>query len=101
MLSGPVNASQSLDLAHLYLPLVLAGLLIHSRLIMPHEQPGDLPELLVHAQRQRESERNNDNQFVFDLLDQALSREMGRQESSQKRYLDPLERAQQHKPWTR
>ncbi|MHB8627312.1 MAG: hypothetical protein ACYDBJ_11100 [Aggregatilineales bacterium] len=100
-LSQPANGEQRLDLAHIYLPLTIGGLIVHSRLIMPREQAGDLPELLVNARRQREPERTNDNQFVFDLFDQALGREVGRQESSERRYLDPLQRAQKQQPWTR
>ncbi len=100
-LSPQANGAQTVDMAYIYLPLIIAGLIIHSRLIMPREQATDLPEMLVTARQQRESERSADNQFVFDLFDQALGREAGRQNASDRRYRDPLERAQQQNPWTR
>jgi hypothetical protein len=101
MLSQPANDTQHLDLIHSYLPLAIAGLIIHSRLVMQGEQPGDLPELMAKARRERESERTSSNQFVFDLLDLALNRETGRQKSAERPYVDPLTRAGQQQPWTR
>ncbi len=83
---------ESLDFTHFYLPLGLGGLLAHQKVMMSKEKPLDTLELAVNARIHRNNERNDNNQFVFDLLDSLLDRALAQNDTSLQRYLDPIER---------
>jgi hypothetical protein len=85
---------ERLDFTHLYMPLVLAGVFNSSRLIMPGEQSLDTLELMVNARIQRDSERSEENDFIFHLLDEILDRALALVDKklNLQRYLDPIER---------
>jgi len=82
------------DYVRVYLPLVMGGILSNARLTMPGEHALDALEMLINARIKREPERNEDNQFAFnlhdDLMDRALSQIDG--QLNLQRYLDPIER---------
>jgi hypothetical protein len=70
-LSGKGN---SLDVVQVYLPLVLAGLLVNTRVTLPREQTRETVSLLANARDKRAAQQNGDNKFVFDLLDDLIER---------------------------
>lgn len=74
MVSGAVAEGQPLDLAHVYLPLVLGGLIINARLTLPREQIRETVSVLVRALDLRRAERSPENVFVFDLADRLIER---------------------------
>jgi hypothetical protein len=86
------NGGDSLDVVHVYLPLILGGMTVNQELRMPGEDALDVAELMVNARLAREPERNESNQFVFNLLDKVLDQELARHNTSLQRYLDPVER---------
>ncbi len=63
-----------LDLTHVYLPLVLAGLVANTRVTMPMEQVRDTLGLIESAREKRTSQQDSDNQFVFAMLDDLIQR---------------------------
>jgi hypothetical protein len=63
-----------LDLSHVYIPLVLAGLVANTRVVMPQEQVRDTLGLLVKAREKRAAEKNSSNDFVFSMLDDLIDR---------------------------
>src|SRR5262249_38655825 len=65
---------QEFDLLHVYLPLVLAGLLVNTRVVMPQEQPRDTLNLLATALEKRANEQNQDNKFMFDMANDLIER---------------------------
>ena len=65
---------EPLDFMHVYLPLVMAGLISNSRVTMPNEQVRDTANLIAVAQEKRASEANSDNKYVFDMADDLLKR---------------------------
>jgi hypothetical protein len=89
-----MGEGEPLDLIRVYLPLVLGGLLNNSRLMMAGESALDSLELLVNARIHREAERSEDNQFVFELLDELLDRGLSLVDKTLnlQRYLDPIDR---------
>jgi hypothetical protein len=68
------NKGDPLDLTHVYIPLVLAGLVANARVVMPQEQVRDTVNLLVKAREKRAAEKNSDNEFVFTMLDDLIDR---------------------------
>lgn len=83
-----------LDYAHIYLPLGLAGIYNNGRLLMPGEAALDSLELMVNARIQRDAERDDGNEFIFDLGDQLIDRALHLVDKTLtlQRYLDPIER---------
>ncbi len=86
------GSGDPLDFIHVYLPLALGGLLTNKRMMMHGEQAVDTPRLLSRARQQREAERDENNQFAFDLTDVVIAQVMAQDDTSQERYLDPIDR---------
>lgn len=57
-----------------YLPLVLAGLIANTRIVMPNEKPRETISLLNKAREQRSGEMNESNQAVFSMTDNLIDR---------------------------
>lgn len=68
----------TIDRTHVYLPLVMAGLIANKRVTMPHEQPRETITLLLQAQefRYKEIDPRSDAVMVIlnNLVSQALQR---------------------------
>ncbi len=65
---------QRLDFARTYFPMVLGGLIANTRVTMPREQVRETVFVLSKALDQRQSERNADNAFIFDLTTRLIER---------------------------
>ncbi len=59
---------QPIDVARVYLPLVMAGLIANNRVTMPREQVRDTVFTLSKALERRQSEKHADNGFVFEIV---------------------------------
>ncbi len=62
------------DYTHVYLPLVLGGLIANTRVVMPHEVPRETIWLLHKAREERQAELDESNEPIFKLTDQLLDR---------------------------
>lgn len=69
-----LNQQQPLNFARAYFPLVLAGLISNARVTMPREQIRETVFILSKALEKRRPEKNQDNQFVFDLAEKLIER---------------------------
>jgi hypothetical protein len=94
-----MREGEPLDYVHAYLPVILAGMMNNQKMLVAEENPLDTLELLVNARIEREEERFEGNQFVFDLADQMLDRALALQDTSLQRYFDPIERLQHKRTW--
>lgn len=65
---------EPLDITQVYLPLVLAGLIVNTRVTLPHEQTRETISLLANARDKRAAEQDSSNKFIFDLLDDLIER---------------------------
>lgn len=63
-----------LDIGRAYLPLVLAGLLVNGRVVMPEEYPPETVSLLQRALDKRADERNDRTASVFSMASELMSR---------------------------
>ncbi len=66
--------SEPLDLTHVYLPLVLAGVIVNTRVTMPQEQTRDTTSLIASAREKRANEEDSSNKFVFTMADDLIQR---------------------------
>ncbi len=66
--------TKPLDFARAYLPLILGGLIACGRVVMPGEQLINTIELLSKALANREREKNEDNDFIFDMAHKLIVR---------------------------
>ncbi len=69
-----LHDQQSMDLARVYLPMVMAGLISASRVTMPREQVRDTVFMLSKALEKRRAEKTPENGFVFDITTQLIDR---------------------------
>jgi hypothetical protein len=65
---------EPLDLTHVYLPLVLAGLIVNTRVTLPQEQTRETTSLIASAREKRASEEDTSNKFVFTIADDLIQR---------------------------
>jgi len=63
-----------LDITHIYLPLVLAGLVVNMRITLPQEKSRETVSLIADAREKRTAEEDSSNKFIFDLLDDLIQR---------------------------
>ena len=71
-----LHDQQPVDLARVYLPLVMAGLICASRVTMPREQVRDTVFMLSKALEKRRAEKIPENAFVFDITSQLIDRSL-------------------------
>jgi hypothetical protein len=64
----------TLDFSRAYVPLVLAGLISNTRITMPNEQTRDTTSSFAMTLEKRESEKTAENQHVFALGDDLVTR---------------------------
>jgi hypothetical protein len=64
----------ALGFNRVYLPLVLAGLVSNTRISMPQEKVVDTVQLLVSALEKRAAEKDDQNQFIFDMAEDLIQR---------------------------
>jgi hypothetical protein len=69
-----LSQHRPLDLARAYLPLVMGGLIATARVTMPREQIRETVFMLSKAVEKRRPEKNQDNAFIFDLMDKLVER---------------------------
>lgn len=69
-----LNQHRSIDLARAYLPLVMGGLIATARVTMPREQIRETVFMLSKAVEKRRPEKNQENTFIFDLMDKLIER---------------------------
>jgi hypothetical protein len=62
----------SIDLSRAYLPLVLAGLTLNSRLVMPDEDAAETRALFGRGLGKRAAERDENTDFIFTLANTLL-----------------------------
>lgn len=65
---------EPLDFARVYLPLVAAGVIANPQITMPNENTRDTIHMLSQSQKQRMSERNEENAFIFDIMENLIQR---------------------------
>jgi hypothetical protein len=65
-----------LDFSRVYMPLVLGGVIVYDRVMMPDEKLGELLEDMRDILNERKVEQNPDNEIIFNiaarLIDQAM-----------------------------
>jgi hypothetical protein len=69
-----LREQQPVDLARVYLPLVMAGLIGVGRVTMPREQVRDTVFMLSKALERRRAEKTPENAFIFDITGQLVDR---------------------------
>jgi hypothetical protein len=72
-----VNAlleGKSMDFARAYLPLLLGGLIVNTRVTMPKEQVRETVNMLSKVLEGRVREKNADNDFIFDMANELIDR---------------------------
>jgi hypothetical protein len=69
-----LTREQSIDFSHVYLPLVLGGIVANARASMPQEQLRETINLIATACEKRANLRTDDNKFIFDLADDLIER---------------------------
>jgi hypothetical protein len=74
IVSALSGKGEALDFTHVYMPLVLAGLVSNTRITMPTEQTRDTVSLLATAVERRASVKDSSNKFVFDMADDLIER---------------------------
>ncbi len=67
---------EPIDITHVYLPLVLAGLVVNARVTMPQEQTHETASLIASAREKRKGEEDSGNRFVFDMADDLIQRSL-------------------------
>lgn len=65
---------KTIDFTHVYLPLVLAGIVANNRVTMPQEQLRETINLVATAIEKRANMRTDDTKFIFDLGDDLVER---------------------------
>lgn len=65
---------QTLTFARTYLPLITAGIIANARVTMPREQVRETLFMLSRALEQRGSERDEGNQFIFEMTNHLIER---------------------------
>ncbi|NJL94713.1 MAG: hypothetical protein HC915_13850 [Anaerolineae bacterium] len=68
---GPLNFGQ------VYLPLIVAGIIANTRVVMPRENVRESLFALGKAKDHRRAEQNEDNAFIFKMIEELTDREMG------------------------
>jgi hypothetical protein len=76
LVASLTGRGEPLDLTHVYLPLVLAGLVINTRVTMPQEQTRETTSLIASAREKRTREEDNSNKFVFKMADDLIQRSL-------------------------
>jgi len=74
LVASLTGKGEGLDILRAYLPLVLAGLLVNTRVVLPQEQPRETLNLLATAIEKRGGEQNQDNTFMFDMANDLVTR---------------------------
>ena len=67
-----------LDFTRVYLPLVLGGVLVFDQIIMPDENLNDMLGEIAQLIYQRDSERGDDNELVFNMARQLIDRALAK-----------------------
>jgi hypothetical protein len=65
---------QFLNMARVYMPLVLGGIITNTQLVMPQEQVHETASMIAYALEKRAAERDDENAFVFDLANDLVSK---------------------------
>jgi hypothetical protein len=69
-----LNEKGQFDFTHVYLPLILGGVIIYDRVVMPGEILSDSLVQISNALDERRYEHNNDTQLVFTMAETLISR---------------------------
>jgi len=73
-LGGLLNDKKQVDFTHVYMPLMLGGVILFDRIVTPGENVGDTLVQMSTALDERGSERNPDTELIFTIAEQLLSR---------------------------
>jgi hypothetical protein len=73
-LAHMLNEKQHLDFTHVYLPLILGGVIIYDRVVVPGETVNDSLVGISTALDERTYERNKDTEIVFAMAETLISR---------------------------
>jgi hypothetical protein len=68
------TSNPPLDMGRVYVPLVLAGLLVNGRVVMPEEYPPETVGLVRRALDKRANERNDRTESVFSMASDLMQR---------------------------
>lgn len=71
-----VKLGRPLSFGQVYLPLILGGVIANARVTMPRENIRETLFALSKAKELRYPERNENNDFIFKLLDTLIDREL-------------------------
>ncbi len=74
LVASLTGKGEPLDLVRVYLPLVLAGLVVNTRVTMPQEQTRETISLIASAREKRANEEDSSNRFVFEFADDLIQR---------------------------
>ncbi len=69
-----LNEKQPFDFTHVYLPLILGGVIIYDRVLIPGETVSDSLVQISNALDERSYERNKDTELVFTMAETLISR---------------------------
>ncbi len=69
-----IRGGGPLDFGKVYLPLIIGGLFLNRNISIPGEEPRNTLFEIEKVVKARESEKTQDNEFVFDLFAQALDK---------------------------
>lgn len=64
---------RALDFSYVYVPLVLAGIIIYDRVLMPEERLGDVLDQMKQMLDARENEFTEENEAIFKLADRIVT----------------------------
>lgn len=74
ILKAVIEKTHPLNFALTYLPLITGGIIANTRITMPREQVRDTLFMLSKAVQRRADERNEDNAFIFSMVDALVER---------------------------
>jgi hypothetical protein len=69
-----LNEKGQFEFTHVYMPLILGGVIIYDRIIMPDENVSDSLISISNALDERDYERNSDTELVFRIGETLISR---------------------------
>lgn len=67
-----LEAKQGMDFSHVYLPLLMGGILVHDRLPLPKEDPSDLLKSATAALELRRPECSEEDLPIYDITSRLL-----------------------------
>jgi hypothetical protein len=73
-LAHMLGGQATLDFTHVYLPLVLGGVVVYDRVVMPDENLGDILHQISMVLDGHTGERNADTELIFAMAENLISR---------------------------